>query len=184
MIRGFGTLRESEVTAYIPVLLLTAKHITKDELNSLAEQCPPAHPERRRKPPSSEGRSSPMLNPAKQLRKLWHDPPTTSPEVKKSHGSWCEDNPDNMTTVRHCLRMVRGPRVTDAAGGAMAKSYLPTSSEGYRIAGMNGMKRSLRFESTRDTAYPCTRSHPSAMVADRETILPIGRCLHRKANHT
>ncbi len=176
-----GALRESEVTAYIPVLILTAKHITKDELKFLRRNN--VHQLIQKGDVNRQGLKdavAAMLNPAKQVEETMARPAQQPlPEVKKKPRVLVvEDNPDNMTTVKALLAEwyeVLG--VTDGREGvAMAKSYLPDLIlMDIELPGMNGIEAFTQIRKAPETQHiPVLALTASAMVADRETILSHG----------
>ncbi|MBL0224509.1 MAG: response regulator [Geobacteraceae bacterium] len=179
-IDGFEVLRvvrEAERTAHIPVLILTARQISKDELSFLTrnnihqliqkgdvnrgelqqavasmvfpETDPPARPQRERRPIAGK----PLL-------------------------LVVEDNPDNMITVKALLAddfTVIG--ATDGpAGVALAKERRPhLILMDIALPGMDGIEAFKIIRSDPHLQHiPVIALTASAMVSDRETVLAHG----------
>jgi CheY-like chemotaxis protein len=171
------TIREAERTAHIPVLILTARHISKEELGFLKrnnihqliqkgdvnrgdlqnavttmafpEQVPTEQPQRERRPIQGK----PLL-------------------------LVVEDNPDNMLTVKAIL--ADNYRVIEASDGRegveMARKHMPDLIlMDIALPGMDGVEA---FKAIRNDArlqhVPIIALTASAMVSDRETILAHG----------
>jgi CheY-like chemotaxis protein len=171
------TIREAERTAHIPVLILTAKHITKEELgflkrnnihqliqkgdvhrgelqNAVAEMVFPETDER--------------VSPLRELQIIEGKPLVLI----------VEDNPDNMITVKALLD--GNYTVIEAADGKngveMARRHKPNLIlMDIALPGMNGIEafKAIRSD-TRLQHIPVIALTASAMVSDRETILAHG----------
>ncbi len=165
------TLRNAEPTALVPVLILTAKHITKEELkflkrNNVHQLIQKGDVNR------NELQSAINAMVAKPSRKI----------VKKTEGKplvlVVEDNPDNMLTVKAILS--ESYTVLEAADGASgiaaAKTHLPDLI--LMDIGLPGMDGIETFNLIRNDAQllhiPVIALTASAMSCDRETILSHG----------
>jgi CheY-like chemotaxis protein len=186
-----GALREAETTAYIPVLILTAKQITKEELRFLKRNN--VHQLIQKGDVNRQGlkdavaamldssgmdKDSTPLSPASAPL----PPSISSPQPpfpsRKPKILVVEDNPDNMTTVKALLAdeyEVIG--ATDGLQGVvLAKSQLPDLIlMDIELPGMNGIEAFTRIRKAPETQHiPVLALTASAMVADRETILSHG----------
>lgn len=171
------TLREAEATAHIPVLILTAKHITKDELRFLTRnnihqliQKGDVNKDELKKAVAS------MLYPeirAKKVKQFELQPNQRKPLVLA-----VEDNPDNMITVKALLE--DHFRVLEAVDGRegieMAKQFVPDLIlMDIALPGIDGIQA---FKVIRE--LPALQNIPvialtaSAMTQDREGILAQG----------
>ncbi len=179
-IDGFGvlkTLRDNESTALVPVLILTAKQITKEELKFLKRNN--IHQLIQK---GDVSRSELLQAVARMLS------PQTAETPKPPRGLQIiedkplvlvvEDNPDNMTTVKAILS--ENFTVLEATDGKtaieMAKQYFPNLIlMDIDIPVMNGIEA---FKAIRGNArllhIPIIALTASAMVSDRETILAHG----------
>ncbi|MCG2730091.1 MAG: response regulator, partial [Acetobacterium sp.] len=171
------TLREAEATAHIPVLILTAKHITKDELKFLTKnnihqliQKGDVNKDELKKAVAS------MLYPEIKAKKAKRFEP--QPNQRKPLVLAVEDNPDNMITVKALLE--DHFRVLEAVDGRegieMAKQFVPDLIlMDIALPGIDGIQA---FKVIRE--LPALQNIPvialtaSAMTQDREGILAQG----------
>jgi CheY-like chemotaxis protein len=171
------TLREAEATAHIPVLILTAKHITKDELKFLTKnnihqliQKGDVNKDELKKAVAS------MLYPETKAKKAKRFEP--QPNQRKPLVLAVEDNPDNMITVKALLE--DHFRVLEAVDGRegieMAKQFVPDLIlMDIALPGIDGIQA---FKVIRE--LPALQNIPvialtaSAMTQDREGILAQG----------
>nr|WP_320024473.1 response regulator [uncultured Acetobacterium sp.] len=171
------TLREAETTAHIPVLILTAKHITKDELKFLTKnnihqliQKGDVNKDELKKAVAS------MLYPEIKAKKAKRFEP--QPNQRKPLVLAVEDNPDNMITVKALLE--DHFRVLEAVDGRegieMAKQFVPDLIlMDIALPGIDGIQA---FKVIRE--LPALQNIPvialtaSAMTQDREGILAQG----------
>ncbi|WP_286945559.1 response regulator [Acetobacterium sp. UBA5834] len=171
------TLREAEATAHVPVLILTAKHITQDELNCLTRnnihqliQKGDVNRDELKKAIDS------MLYPVTHKKEIKPRKPRT--DQRKPLVLAVEDNPDNMITVKALLS--DHFRVLEAADGQesieMAKQFVPDLIlMDIALPGIDGVQA---FKAIR--AVPGLEKIPiialtaSAMTQDREGILAQG----------
>ncbi len=171
------TLREAEPTAEVPVLILTAKHITREELKDLTKnnihqliQKGDVNRDELKKAIDS------MLYPEtreKKVRRFESQESQYKPLVLA-----VEDNPDNMITVKALLN--DHFQVLAAADGqesiAMAKQYRPDLIlMDIALPGMDGIQafRAIRALPGLDN-IPVIALTASAMTEDREGILAQG----------
>lgn len=180
-----GTLRETERTSYIPVLILTAKHITRDELqflkrnnvhqliqkgdvnrnellNSLAEMLDHETEAETESKTETPHRSGPVIQPIEG-----------KPRVLV-----VEDNPDNMLTVRALLAdKFDVLEATDGIKGVeMARNHIPDLIlMDIALPGLDGISvfKAIRKDA-RLMHIPVIALTASAMIQDRETILAHG----------
>ena len=171
------TLREAEPTAYIPVLILTAKHITKEELKFLKRnnihqliQKGDVNPKELRK--SVEAMLFPET--AETVK------PATKLQItgKKPVVLVVEDNPDNMVTVKAILS--ENFTIIEAVNGfeglEMAKKCRPNLIlMDIALPELDGIEA---FKAIRRDAVlqniPVIALTASAMTTDREAILSFG----------
>jgi signal transduction histidine kinase/CheY-like chemotaxis protein/CHASE3 domain sensor protein/HAMP domain-containing protein len=171
------TLREAESTAHVPVLILTAKHITRDELKDLTKnnihqliQKGDVNRDELKKAIAS------MLYPETRAKKVKRYEPRT--DQRKPLVLAVEDNPDNMITVKALLN--DHFRVLEAADGQesieLAKQFVPDLIlMDIALPGIDGIQA---FKVIR--ALPGLENIPvialtaSAMTQDREGILAQG----------
>jgi signal transduction histidine kinase/DNA-binding response OmpR family regulator len=179
-IDGFEMLRiirEKEQTAHIPVLILTAKHITKEELlflkqNHIYELIQKGLVNSDELISSIDHMIFPELSAAKA------SPEELLPAEDKPVILVVEDNADNMTTV---LAILAGSyhviEATDGIGAVdMAKKHLPDLIlMDINLPKMSGI---AAFKIIRKDAalqhIPVIALTASVMIADRETILGHG----------
>lgn len=171
------TLREAEATAHIPVLILTAKHITKDELRYLTKnnihqliQKGDVNREELKKAIAS------MLYPETQEKKVKHFMSRT--DQRKPLVLAVEDNSDNMITVKALLS--DHFRVLEAADGSasieLAKQYRPDLIlMDIALPGIDGLEAFERIKRLPGLEnVPVIALTASAMTEDREAILSQG----------
>lgn len=185
------TLRNAEPTAHIPVLILTAKHITKEELkflkrNNVHQLIQKGDVDRSKLQNSITG----MLFPAaavsadaapeeadqkqtRQTKQIKHQILEGKPAVLV-----VEDNPDNMITVRALLSdhftMLEAIDAHEAI--SMAKKHVPNLIlMDIALSGMDGIQAFREIRSMPDLQHiPIIALTASAMLHDRETILSHG----------
>lgn len=171
------TLREAEPTADVPVLVLTAKHITRDELKYLTKnnihqliQKGDVNREELKKAIAS------MLYPETQAKKVRSYEPRT--DQRKPLVLAVEDNPDNMITVKALLN--DHFRVLEAADGQasieMAKQFVPDLIlMDIALPGIDGIQAFKAIRSLPGLEnIPVIALTASAMTQDREGILAQG----------
>jgi signal transduction histidine kinase/CheY-like chemotaxis protein/HAMP domain-containing protein len=171
------TLRNNESTAYVPVLILTAKHITKEELQFLKRNN--IHQLIQK---GDVNRSELMNAVATMLSPKTAETDKTPLELQNIEGKplvlVVEDNPDNMTTAKAVL--ADKFTVLEATDGKtaieLAKQHLPNLIlMDIDLPVMNGIEA---FKAIRSNArllhIPIIALTASAMVSDRETILAHG----------
>jgi len=171
------TLREAEKTAYIPVLILTAKHITKEDLSFLKRNN--IHQLIQKGDVNREEllRSvAAMIQPAairREMKPVATDRPGGLPLVLV-----IEDNPDNMITVKALLS--EGFTVIGAEHGAagieLARRHLPDMIlMDIALPGADGIEtfRSIRSEEGMQH-IPVVALTASAMITDRAAIMAHG----------
>jgi CheY-like chemotaxis protein/anti-sigma regulatory factor (Ser/Thr protein kinase) len=171
------TLRDAEQTAYIPVLILTAKHITKEELKFL----------RRNKIhqliQKGDVNRSELLN-AIATMVFPETVETLKPklELQTIEGKpivlVVEDNPDNMIAVKALLsyNYTVIEAIDGKAGVKMARKHKPNLIlMDIELPGVDGIEA---FKTIRKDArlehIPVIALTASAMTSDRETILAHG----------
>jgi CheY-like chemotaxis protein len=175
------TIREAERTAHIPVLILTAKHITKEELIFLKQNH--IHQLIQKGDVNSNELISAidtMVFP--EIMTAKGSPDGSSDEMHPNKNKpvvlVVEDNPDNMTTVKAILD--GNYTVIEATNGIsgveMARKHKPDLIlMDIDLPKMDGI---AAFKMIRkDTALqhiPVIALTASAMIADRETILAHG----------
>ncbi len=171
------TLRETEQTARIPVLILTAKHITKEELKFLTQNN--IH-ELIKKGDVNRGE---LLNAVVAM--VFPETVETvkpQPELQTIAGKpvllVVEDNPDNMLSIKALL--ADNYTVLEAEDGGkaveMAKEHKPDLVlMDIALPDMDGIKsfKAIRKESGLQL-IPIIALTASAMTGDRETILAHG----------
>lgn len=174
------TLRNAEATAHIPVLVLTAKHITKEDLkvlkrNNIHQLIQKGDVDRKK----LETAINTMLFPQK-MQEISLDPvPQNCKEVNgKPVVLVVEDNPDNMTTVRALL--AENYRVIEATDG---KEAIEKAKEGgldlvlmdIALPGINGIEAFLEIRKMpKNSRVPVIALTASAMEKDREAVLSHG----------
>jgi signal transduction histidine kinase/DNA-binding response OmpR family regulator len=179
-IDGFAvlqTLREAEPTAHIPVLILTAKHITKEELrflkrNNIHQLIQKGDVKRSELQLAVETMVTPKIE----------EPTQPKRELQNIEGKplilVVEDNPDNMTTVKAILS--ENYKVIEAidgkAGIEMAKKHRPhLILMDIELPVLDGISA---FRTIRNNPLlqhvPIIALTASAMTDDREAILAHG----------
>lgn len=171
------TLREAEPTAYIPVLILTAKHITKEELkflkrNNIHQLIQKGDVNRNELLRSVEA----MVFPEK-LETL-KPVPERQPIGSKPVVLVIEDNPDNMITVKAILSdnfTIIGA-VNGNEGVRMAKENRPNLIlMDIALPELDGLEAFKTIRSDVVLQYiPVIALTASAMTTDREAILAYG----------
>lgn len=175
-----GTLRNAQVTAHVPVLILTAKHITKEELNFLkrnnVHQLIQKGDVRRLE---LQRAITTMLYPEEDV---------PSVPSRRLHGSTLlnekpmvlviEDNPDNMVTVRALLsdRYTVLEAMNAQEGLLKAKEFVPALIlMDIALPDLSGIEAFKRMRSMPQTQHiPIIALTASVMKHDRETILSHG----------
>jgi len=171
------TLREAEPTAHIPVLILTAKHITKEELkflkrNNIHELIQKGDVSRSELLRSVET----MVFPEKQETNT--PIPKLQPISDKPVVLVVEDNPDNMVTVKAILS--NSYTIIEAVNGneglRKAKEHRPNLilmdialPELDGIGAFNAIRSDVVLQN-----IPVIALTASAMTTDREAILSYG----------
>jgi len=173
---GFETLRvlrETPGTMQTPVLILTAKHITKDELNFLKQN----HVYQLIRKGDVD-RAELLKVISAMLYPLQTDKPKPKTHGGKPLILVVEDNPDNMITVKALL--CEKYRVIGAEDGenavAAAKEFIPDLVlMDIELPGMSGTEA---FEEIRKTpalnGVPVIALTASALEEERETVLAHG----------
>jgi len=171
------TIRNAEKTAFIPVLILTAKHITKEDLRFLK------HNNVHQLIQKGDVNRHEFLN---SIASLVHTDKTETEkqpvEPRQIEGKpvilIVEDNPDNMTTAKAILE--NNFTILEAVDGNqgifLAKKHVPhLILMDIALPGMDGIEA---FKIIRNTAslsnVPVIALTASAMTSDRETILSHG----------
>ena len=182
-IDGFELLtimRNAEATAHIPALILTAKHITKDDLhvlkrNNIHQLIQKGDVDRLMLKNAISG----MLY-GKQEATLKHTQQKLSPTVFQSRPLVLvvEDNPDNMTTVKALLDDEYEVIEADNAltGIELTKERHPhLVLMDIALSGMDGIEAFNVIRNTPDLALiPVIALTASAMEHEREIILAYG----------
>lgn len=171
-------LREEEKTATIPVLILTAKHITKEELrflkrNNVHQLIRKGDVNRADLIRAIEN----MLNPPAQPKQLPRSPAPgqlrTPPLVLV-----VEDNPDNMITVKALLsEKFEVIEATDGKQGVevTAMHYPDLVLMDIALPEMTGIEAFRLIRNNRALSHiPIIALTASAMISDRESILAHG----------
>jgi len=171
------SLRESERTAQVPVLILTAKHITKEELSFLKQN----HVHQLIQ--KGDVNRAELLNALLAMMFPEEAGPTQSGLIRKQRKGKplvlvVEDNPDNMITVKALLSDEF--KVLEAANGntgyELAKKHMPDlilmdialpDSDGLAIFTAIRKEPGLQH-------IPIIALTASAMISDREAILAHG----------
>ncbi|SHE34412.1 response regulator [Alkalibacter saccharofermentans] len=170
-------LRNAEPTAHIPVLILTAKHITKDELkhlkrNNIHQLIQKGHIKRLELQQAVANMLRPYEVKEDQLSKK-------SPLIEgKQVVLVVEDNPDNMTTVKALLEDHHTvlEAVNAHEGIEMAKQYLPNLVlMDIALPDINGIEAFKKIRKMPQLQHiPVIALTASVMKHDRETILSHG----------
>jgi len=171
------TLREAEPTAYIPVLILTAKHITKDDLkflkkNNIHQLIQKGDVNRTELLSSVAGMLH--LEEEKKINRvtpllLTEDQPTVL---------IVEDNQDNMTTVKAIIgdKFKIYEAVDGVQGVIMAQKHIPDFIlMDIALPGVDGIEAFKTIRNDGKLSHiPIIALTASAMTSDRETILAYG----------
>jgi len=177
-IDGFSvlqTIRDAETTALVPVLILTAKHITKEDLktlkrNNIHQLIQKGDIDRRQLQQAVLSMIHPEKSvvPQRPLQEIQGNPIVLV----------VEDNPDNMITVR---AMLSGDyTVIEAVNGLeaieMARKYIPhLILMDIALPGINGIEAFQRIRAIPSlNDVPVIALTASAMEKDREAILSHG----------
>ncbi len=179
-IDGFELLtimRNAEATAHIPVLILTAKHITKDDLkvlkrNNIHQLIQKGDVDRMMLKRTISGMLFPMLDvavqPASNRRKI-----TGRPKVLL-----VEDNLDNLITVNALLQDAYDVIVAEdgKSGVSLAKTHTPDLIlMDIALAGMDGIEAFGIIRGTPELSHiPVIALTASAMNHERDMILAQG----------
>jgi signal transduction histidine kinase/CheY-like chemotaxis protein/HAMP domain-containing protein len=171
------TLREAEQTAYVPVLILTAKHITKDELRFLKRnnihqliQKGEVNPDELLRAVASMvyPQSKEVIIPQRKMQHIDGKPSVLI----------VEDNPDNMISIKALLdgNYIILEAVNGIEAVKMAKLHKPNLIlMDIALPEMDGIEA---FKVIRKDAYmqqiPVIALTASAMTSDREAILAYG----------
>lgn len=168
------TIREAELTAHIPVLILTAKHISKEELKFLKRNN--IHQLIRK----GDVNCSELLDTVAGM--VFSEPakPQFKPQIINGRPVVLvvEDNPDNMITMKALL--ADNYTVIEAANGGesveKAKAHSPNLVlMDVALPGMDGIEAFKAIRQLPDLQHvPVIAITASAMVSDRETILAHG----------
>ncbi|MFZ4724907.1 MAG: response regulator [Paludibacter sp.] len=167
------TIRDAEKTAYIPVLILTAKHITKDELKLLKRNN--VHQLIQK----GDVNRIELLN---SVANLFEKDVEVNYVDRMIDGKpvvlIVEDNPDNMITVKALLD--NKFEVVEAIDGiqavSQAKKFIPNLIlMDIALPGVDGIQafKTIRNNS-KLTHIPIIAITASAMTSDRETVLAHG----------
>lgn len=178
---GFGvlkSLREVDKTAHIPVLILTAKHITKEDLNVLKRNN--VHQLIQKGDINRADLLDSIARMTKTEEVIKIEMP--KPEKKAIKGKPCvlivEDNPDNMITVKAILgdNYTIIEAIDGHEGIAMAKKYVPDFVlMDIALPGLDGVEAFKEIRRTGKLSHiPIIALTASAMTSDRETILAHG----------
>jgi len=171
------TIRNAEATAGIPVLILTAKHITSDDLKFLKRNN--VHQLIQK----GEVNRVDLLN---SVANLVYSKPleieVKQTELQTIHGMpvilIVEDNPDNLLTVKAILE--NKYTILEASDGnqgvMMAKKHIPhLILMDIALPGVDGIKAFNEIRNVGQLAHiPVVALTASAMTTDRETILSHG----------
>ncbi|MDD4969587.1 MAG: response regulator [Paludibacter sp.] len=171
------TIRDAEPTANIPVLILTAKHITKEDLRLLKRNN--VHQLIQK---GDVNRVELLSSVASLVHAEKIDPEYLRKEIKPIVGKpvilIVEDNSDNMLTVKAILE--DSYTLLEAADGAqgivMAKAHTPhLILMDIALPGVDGIAAFNEIRNDGHLAHiPIVALTASAMTMDRETILAYG----------
>lgn len=173
-------LRNAEVTAHVPVLILTAKHITKEELRFLKRNNVHQLIQKGDIRRSELQRAiTTMLSPEATMHSI-KNRSVTSPHSsdKKQQILVIEDNPDNMVTVRALLSdqysVLEAMKAHE--GISAAKEYVPDLIlMDIALPDISGIDAFKKIRSMPQTQHiPIIALTASVMKHDRETILSHG----------
>lgn len=171
-------LRAVDKTADIPVLVLTAKHITKEELKVLKSNN--IHQLIQKGDINRADLLDSIARMIKTEEVIKMDVP--NPDKKVIKGKPCvlivEDNPDNMITVKAILgdNYTIIEAINGYEGIAMAKKYVPDFVlMDIALPGLDGVEAFKQIRQTGELSHiPIIALTASAMTSDRETILAHG----------
>ena len=169
-------LRNAEPTAQTPVLILTAKHISKDELsylkrNNIHQLIRKGDADRAKLQAAISGMFAHGAEQVKDTRRNVH--PTGTPTVLVT-----EDNPDNMLTAKALL--LDRFAVLEAVDGQeclkMTKTHVPDLIlMDIALSGMSGIEAFQEIRNDPSLAHiPVIALTASAMEHEREAILAYG----------
>ncbi len=170
-------LREEEITAHIPVLILTAKHITQEDLKTLKRNN--IHQLIQK---GDVNRKDLMNAVSKMIYPLLEENEQLKREIRSIHGKprilVVEDNKDNMTTVKALFgdKYIMYEAFNGNEGIVKAKEHIPDLIlMDIALPGIDGIDafKSIRKEPTLQH-IPVIALTASAMVNDREAILAHG----------
>lgn len=172
------SLREVDKTAHIPVLVLTAKHITKEDLDALKRN------NIHQLIQKGDINRADLLDSIARMTKTEAVVEVVKPkeERKVIKGKPCvlivEDNPDNMITVKAILgdNYTIIEAIDGHEGIAMAKKYVPDFVlMDIAMPGLNGVEAFKEIRRIGELSHiPIIALTASAMTSDRETILAHG----------
>ncbi|ADQ80306.1 multi-sensor hybrid histidine kinase [Paludibacter propionicigenes WB4] len=171
------TLREAEPTAHIPVLILTAKHITKEDLkflkkNNIHQLIQKGDVNRNELLSSVAG----MLH-LEEEKKISRVIPLLPTEGQASV-LIVEDNQDNMTTVKAIIgeKFKIFEAVDGIQGVIMAQKHIPDFIlMDIALPGVDGIEAFKAIRNDGKLSHiPIIALTASAMTSDRETILAYG----------
>ena len=175
--RVLELLRNAQVTAHIPVLILTAKHVTKDELkflkrNNVHELIQKGDVDRKRLQNAISG----MLHPeTPEKKKPKHDPQLIE---GKPVIMVVEDNVDNMITIKALLsdHYTVVEAIDGYEGIEKAKEHIPNLIlMDIALPGISGIEAYHEIRKMPKLEYvPIIALTASAMDHDREAILAHG----------
>jgi len=166
------TLRGEDRTAHVPVLILTAKHITKEELHFLKRN------NIHQLVQKGDINRNDLLKAVEDMAFKGTKVPSTPIGDSMPIILVVEDNPDNMVTAKALLS--DHYKVLGAVDGdeaiSMARLYLPNLIlMDIELPGMDGIET---FKIIRNDVYmhniPVVALTASAMIAERESILAYG----------
>ena len=175
------TIRDAEETSNLPVLILTAKHITKEDLANLKRNNV-YHLIQKGDVNKNEllNALSNMIQPDEvkvEKNEVVLKPETTQTQSKQ-RVLIVEDNPDNMITVKAVLgdKFIIYEAIDGFEGVALAKDLKPDLIlMDIALPGMDGIEAFKSIKRNRDLQHiPIIALTASAMVSDRETILAYG----------
>ncbi|MDR3652984.1 MAG: response regulator [Paludibacter sp.] len=170
-------LRNADNTANVPVLILTAKHVTKDDLRFLTRNN--VHQLIQK----GDVNRAELLNSVSSMlfpvKKVSENPISPIQDIKgKPTVLIVEDNPDNMITVKAIIgdKFIIIEAEDGAQGVVMAKKHTPNLIlMDIALPGVDGIEA---FKSIRNNGQlshiPIIALTASAMTTDRETILSHG----------
>jgi len=179
-IDGFSVLeilRNAEATAHVPVLILTAKHITKEELKFLKRNN--VHQFIQKGDVKRLELQQAVIN---MFQSATIKQETIVKKTEKGSGKptilVVEDNPDNMTTVRALLDDKYGvlEAVNANDGIELTNEYLPNLIlMDIALPDINGIETFLKIRKNPKTQHiPVIALTASVMKEDREAILSYG----------